>query len=315
MNLSKHMIMILFLVLAFGPAAACGDGGGGEEDVQSDLDATPDPAPDPVPDTTPDTPADTPADLPADTPPPDTADVPGDEPPPPSNIVADHMAAAAFESIPDSYLGSARDGFIIYYGHTSHGSQVVTGIAMLEAEDDATDPGLYDRPPMTEDDPDLGYPEWEPKTRDFLNANPETNLVMWSWCGQMSSITTEEVDNYLALMSALETDYPGVTFVYMTGHLDGTGIDGTLYANNNRVRDYCRSNNKILYDFADIESYDPDGNYYPDETDACGWCTTWCETHTCPGCDSCAHSHCFNCYQKGKAFWWMMARLSGWDGG
>ena len=27
-----------------------------------------------------------------------------------------------------------------------------------------------------------------------------------------------------------------------------------------------------------------------------------------------AHSHCLNCYQKGKAFWWMMARIAGWDG-
>lgn len=306
MQIRKLLIMILFPVVALGPAAGCG-GGDGEEDVQSDLDAAPDPTPDPVPDTAPDTP---PPDVT-----PDPVDVPGDEPPPPANLVADHSVVDDFDGIPESFFGAVRDGFILYYGHTSHGSQLVTGMEMLEAEDDATDPGRYDRPPMTEDTPDLGYPEWEPKTRAFLDANPETNLVMWSWCGQMSSITPEEVDTYLSLMSALETDYPAVTFIYMTGHLDGTGPDGTLYANNNRVRDYCRANNKVLFDFADIESYDPDGNYYPDETDACGWCTAWCGTHTCPDCGSCAHSHCFNCYQKGKAFWWMMARLSGWDGG
>ena len=40
----------------------------------------------------------------------------------------------------------------------------------------------------------------------------------------------------------------------------------------------------------------------------------WCATHTCPSCSGCAHSHCFNCYQKGKAFWWMMSRMSGWSG-
>ena len=29
---------------------------------------------------------------------------------------------------------------------------------------------------------------------------------------------------------------------------------------NNLIRDYVASNNKVLFDFADIESYDPDGN-------------------------------------------------------
>ena len=69
-------------------------------------------------------------------------------------------------------------------------------------------------------------------------------------------------------------------------------------------------------DFADIESYSPDGTYYPNGNDDCGWCSTWCASHDCPdaGCGSCAHSHCFNCYQKGKAFWWMLARTAGWDG-
>jgi len=31
-------------------------------------------------------------------------------------------------------------------------------------------------------------------------------------------------------------------------------------------------------------------------------------------CDSCAHSHRLNCVLKARAFWWMMARLAGWDG-
>ena len=54
--------------------------------------------------------------------------------------------------------------------------------------------------------------------------------------------------------------------------------------------------------------------YYADEGDACSWCSDWCAEHTCLDCDHCAHSHCFNCYLKGKAFWWMLARMSGWNG-
>ncbi|MBW2261320.1 MAG: hypothetical protein JRG91_05035 [Deltaproteobacteria bacterium] len=115
-------------------------------------------------------------------------------------------------------------------------------------------------------------------------------------------------------MSELEAAYPGVTFIYMTGHTDGSGADGNLRARNAQIRSWCEANGKILFDFGDIESWDPDGIYYPDISDDCGWCTDWCTGHTCPDCSSCAHSHCYNCYIKGKAFWWMMARLAGWEG-
>ena len=60
-------------------------------------------------------------------------------------------------------------------------------------------------------------------------------------------------------MNQLETDYPDVKFVYMTGHLVGSGQQGNLNQRNEQIRAYARANNKILYDFADIESFDPDG--------------------------------------------------------
>jgi hypothetical protein len=68
----------------------------------------------------------------------------------------------------------------------------------------------------------------------------------------------------------------------------------------------------VLFDFADIESWDPEGKYYPNDSDACHWCLDWCADHDCPTCGYCAHSRCFNCYQKGKAFWWLLATLHGW---
>ena len=152
---------------------------------------------------------------------------------------------------------------------------------------------------------------------------------MWSWCGQVSGWTEEMLqEDYLELMTTLENDYPGVMFIYMTGHLDGTGVEGNLIQRNEQIRRYCRADGKILFDFADIESYDPDGAYYldkaaddncdyrdPDSGASRNWADEWCAANdgACASC-SCAHSKCLNCQLKGRAFWWMMARMAGWSG-
>nr|MBN2276876.1 VCBS repeat-containing protein [candidate division Zixibacteria bacterium] len=226
-------------------------------------------------------------------------------------IVADHNAVGEFDNIPDSVIQEITAGYHIYYAHTSHGSQIVTGIDMVYDEN-----SLYESPYFYERGDDLGHTgdtSWAPHARYYLDNHPECNMVMFSWCGGCSDNNEEGIAAYLAKMEELEAAYPGAVFIYMTGHLDGSGPDGILYTNNNQIRDYCTSHDKVLFDFADIESYDPDGNYYPDETDACYWCSDWCAVHTCPTCGSCAHSHCFNCYLKGKAWWWMMAQVEGWN--
>ncbi len=227
-------------------------------------------------------------------------------------LIAGHLAADSFAAIPAPYFQTVRDHYRFFYGHTSHGSQICTGLDMLAAED----PALYADVTMNEYASDLGTwggLAWVAPTRSYLGAHPECNAVLWSWCDGATSNTLEGIDAYLNAMNQLEADYPGVLFVYMTGHLDGTGPQGTLYQNNSRIRSWCVSRGKTLFDFADIESWNPDGVYFPDETAACGWCSMWSATHACPSCVECAHSHCFNCYRKGQAFWWMMARASGWQ--
>jgi hypothetical protein len=190
---------------------------------------------------------------------------------------------------------------------------------------------------------DVGYyPGWVKETRAYLGppdpitgrgtSHSQMNVIIWSWCGQVSAYTEQRMlDQYLLPMSQLEVDYPGVTFVYMTGHADGTGEDGNLHQRNQQIRDYCLANGKVLYDFYDIELYDPEGNYYGDKgvSGDCGydsdgdgawdrvWCLDWQNAHT-EGVDwyacSCSHSYPINCNHKAYAAWWLWARLAGWNG-
>ncbi|MCP4572829.1 MAG: PKD domain-containing protein [bacterium] len=228
-------------------------------------------------------------------------------------ITADHLATADFADLPAAWADNVASDLRLFYGHTSHGSQLMTGLWMIEQMD-----ASYDQPAVTEISDDLGHRgdlTWVAPTRAHLDApGNDTNVVVWSWCGGASDNTVAGVDAYLAAMTQLEADYPDVVFIYMTGHLDGTGVDGSLYTTNNQIRAYCEANNKWLFDFADIESYDPDGTYYPDALDRCDWCVDWCATHDCEDCYGCAHSHCFNCFRKGQAFWWLLGRVAGWEG-
>jgi hypothetical protein len=257
----------------------------------------------------------------------------------PADLIIDHRCTN-LSVIPQAAIEQAKADLHIAYGHTSHGSQLTDGMTGLVSfkgdlyawNNGGTDGALDLRDyAMTGD---LGNPDltsWEGRTRTYLDNNPDVNVIIWSWCGQVSSATEANINAYLSLMEGLETDYPNVTFVYMTGHLDGTGLTGNLHLRNEQIRTFCRANNKLLYDFADIESYDPDGNYYLDKkaNDACdydsnndgsldtNWAIAWQNAHVM-GTDwydcTAAHSQPLNGNRKAYASWWLWAKIAGWEG-
>ncbi len=264
-------------------------------------------------------------------------------------IIVDHNCAK-LDPIPEFAILQAKSDLHIAYWHTSHGSQLTEGMKSLRDLDltnlvgykgdiynwnDGGTDGALDLDDNYEGDlghnGDLG---WETTTRTYLAdpTNSDVNVIIWSWCGGASDNTEAGMNIYLNAMNQLEIDFPNIKFIYMTGHLDGTGESGNLHVMNEQIRNYCLNNHKVLYDFADIESYDPDGNYYLDKlaTDNCdydsegngtrnaNWATEWQNSHT-EGADwyscSAAHSQALNGNLKAYAAWWLWAKLAGWDDG
>lgn len=263
-------------------------------------------------------------------------------------VVVDHTCTD-IARIPESAIVRAKATLHIAYGHTSHGSQLTTGMTGLVAFANRGGKGLA----LPKDifawnrggaggaldlhdyamDGDVGYyPDWVNNTRTYLNnpQNARVNAILWSWCGQVSGKYSNNtlLTEYLDPMAQLEREYPHVTFVYMTGHVDHSD-DANNKAANQVIRDYCKANGKALYDFAAIESHDPDGVYYPFPNDDCGyyasrtgarlgnWAQAWQNRHAVNvdwySCES-AHSEPLNANRKAYAAWWLFARLAGWSG-
>jgi hypothetical protein len=263
-------------------------------------------------------------------------------------VIIDHTCMDITQ-IPEWAILQAKSALHIAYGHTSHGSQITSGMSGLVEFANRGGKGLSLPENIFAWEPgggngaldlhdyamhgDVGYyPEWVDNTRAYLNdaQNAHVNVIIWSWCGQVSGKYGSDTlfAEYLDPMSRLEEDYPQIAFVYMTGHVDHEN-DAYNKAANHIIRSYCIANNKVLYDFADIESHDPNGTYYPFPQDSCdyyagrvgallgNWAREWQDSHAIDVdwylCDS-AHSEPLNANQKAYAAWWLFARLGGWSG-
>ncbi len=255
-------------------------------------------------------------------------------------ILIDH-SCTVIRRVPLAWVKKAKKDLHIAYGHTSHGSQLTSGMSglvkftkgggvALFAWNRGGKGGALDLHDYAMKG-DVGYyPQWVNETKKYLGdaKNAQVNVILWSWCGQLSGYTKQQmIDRYLTPMAKLEKSYPKVRFVYMTGHLNIWWHANTK-ARNDQVRAFCKLGGRVLYDFADIESWDPDGTHYPYADDACNyydakkkklgnWAINWQNSHKKDvewyACSS-AHSQPLNANRKAFAAWWLWARLAGWKG-
>jgi hypothetical protein len=267
-----------------------------------------------------------------------------------SPLVIDHTCID-LSQIPANWVEQTKSQIKWHYAHTSHGGQLTRGLQILEGQDNTfgisistsglpTSSGelcvLDGMRPYSNDNyitPNEYFSDnWQAPyhAHNLLNSGNYAGIInvsAFSWCTQMTYSGHESlVDDYLQAMTQLEQDNPGVTFVYLTGNAQcGPGnhycsdLDGGYrrYIRNEQIRAYCRDNNKVLFDFADIDSwwYNTDTSQWEQATyeyTVDGQTINVPYEHPHYNLDQSAHTSDENCENKGKAVWHLMARLAGW---
>lgn len=234
--------------------------------------------------------------------------------------------------IPAEWIDNVQSNIKVHYAHTSHGGQLTTGLQRIE-DDNATYsvarttgslPTEADALCIFDGQEHDSYitPDeyWETAagmnyTRSVLDNNPSINVSMWSWCTQVNSYSESQINAYLDSISTLEAEYPDVQFVYMTGNAQATSSSGyNRFQRNEQIRAYCETNNKVLFDFADLDAwwYNPQTPAWEQNTYSYNGAVVPVEHAEFNGNES-GHTTYISCEQKGRTVWWMLAVIAGWD--
>ncbi|MBP7264884.1 MAG: hypothetical protein KBB32_11985 [Spirochaetia bacterium] len=206
-------------------------------------------------------------------------------------------------------------------------------------------PGTY--PDLSQ--ADGHWSAWLEQNRTFLDHpdNAGINVVMWSWC----SINGHDAQAYLDSMQTLIDEYgPGgskigtaagdtrttpLTFIFMTGHAETYNTGYRQPADQAAlITDYCRERGYWCLDYYSIETHDLSGRYWSDASDDSNsasyggnYFADWQGEHDegvdwflnlgAPGGSENYGQHLsqhITSNRKAYAFWFLLARMAGWDG-
>ena len=247
----------------------------------------------------------------------------------PGGLVIDHTCLD-LGATPGAWIDAAQDDVRVHYAHTSHGGQITAGLGRIESDNSTFAYSRGDRTLPTDEDalcmldgnqnevyitPEL---YWQGTsaiaiTQATLDDNPTLTVSLWSWCCQLYDYTEPQTQEYLDAMAALKAANPGIAFVYMTCNAQSSGGNGyNRWLRNEQIRQFCIDNNKALFDFADLDCWNNGVQNTYEYTVGEVTYDIPLEHEDFNG-DEAGHTTYTSCEQKGRAFWWLMAMLAGWN--
>jgi hypothetical protein len=258
-------------------------------------------------------------------------------------IIADHTVVDKYDQIPQQYIDEVKKMWLSYAGE-SHSAAIRDGLAALEDIDPAYAVNIKEtgtpegyttshlrasRATWGDYNNDSGWiynyggEDWYVFSRSlsrtiagitYCKSNDLTiGAFGFGWCWDIGADfekyinATQEYIDYCS-------DSISTNIFFTTGTVDSyTGEDGyTKHLGYESIRDYVKADSTlILFDYADILCYNDEGEL---ET------TTW-DGHTYPVIHPdnesggyTGHIGMNGAVRLAKAMWWMLARISGWDG-